>query len=66
MGEAQLKSFLKKVKLNEKFVSQSLGLVVLVVIGVLIFNYFSGFEEKEAPSEALTEEAAQEVVVNLT
>jgi len=37
-----LKNFLKKVKLNESTISIILGVLVVAVIGVLIFNYFRG------------------------
>lgn len=35
-----LKKFLKRVKLNEENISMVLGAVVLVVVGVLVINYF--------------------------
>jgi putative chitinase len=37
-----LKNFLKKLKLNESTISMILGALVIVVVGVLIFNYFRG------------------------
>lgn len=56
MANKYLKSLLKKLKLNESTVSMFLGLLVIVVIGVLVFNYFRGVqlpieEEKEQVSE---------------
>ncbi|MDP3888787.1 MAG: LysM peptidoglycan-binding domain-containing protein [bacterium] len=38
----KLKKVLKKVKLSEENISMVLGALVVVVIGVLIFNYFRG------------------------
>lgn len=35
-----LKSFLKNLKLNEESVSMVLGAVVIVIVGVLVVNYF--------------------------
>jgi len=39
--EKWLKMMLKKIRLNESTLSMLLGALVVVVIGVLIFNYFS-------------------------
>ena len=35
-----LKSILKTLKLNESFISRVLGVLVIVVVGVLVVNYF--------------------------
>lgn len=51
MSNSNLKSILKKFKLNESFISQLLGILVLVVIGMLIFNYFKGFDQETGPLE---------------
>lgn len=40
MANGYLKSLLKKLKLNESTISMFLGLLVVAVIGMLIFNYF--------------------------
>lgn len=37
-----LKTTLKKIKLNESTISMVLGAIVIVVVGVLLVNYFSG------------------------
>ena len=37
-----LKSFLKSLKLNESTISAVLGAVVIVVVGILVINYFRG------------------------
>ena len=42
MDNGLLKNFLKKLKLNESTISMILGALVIVVVGVLIFNYFRG------------------------
>ncbi|MCX6726053.1 MAG: LysM peptidoglycan-binding domain-containing protein [Candidatus Shapirobacteria bacterium] len=42
MAETHLKNFLKKIKLNESTISFVLGILVVAVVGVLIFNYFKG------------------------
>lgn len=42
MSNGHLKNFLKKIKLNESTISVILGVIVVVVIGSLIFNYFRG------------------------
>ncbi|MCL4382984.1 MAG: LysM peptidoglycan-binding domain-containing protein [Patescibacteria group bacterium] len=36
------KKFLKSLKLSESYVSMALGLLVVIVIGILLFNFFSG------------------------
>jgi len=40
----KLKSFLKALKLNESTISAVLGAIVVVVVGILIFNYFKDKE----------------------
>jgi nucleoid-associated protein YgaU len=35
-----LKKFLKKIKLNEETISMVLGAIVIVIVGILIVNYF--------------------------
>jgi len=39
-----LKSFLKSLKLNESTISAVLGAIVIVVVGILVVNYFKGRE----------------------
>jgi nucleoid-associated protein YgaU len=38
--EKYIKNFLKKIKLNEQSLSTLLGALVILIVGVLIFNYF--------------------------
>ena len=49
-----LKGLLKKLKLSEQTMSTILGALVIIVIGVLIFNYF-----QKANPQVVTEKAAQ-------
>ena len=49
-----LKSWLKNFKLNESAISTLLGALVVVVIGILIFNYFNRGQES-LTSEELSE-----------
>ncbi|HUW24726.1 MAG TPA: hypothetical protein VMW04_03820, partial [Patescibacteria group bacterium] len=45
-----LKSFLKKVKAAESAVSLVLGIVVVVVVGVILFNYFKNYSTSSRES----------------
>lgn len=47
-----LKEILKKLKLSEQNISMVLGALVVIVIGVLIFNYFRGVGQKVTTEEA--------------
>ncbi len=51
-----LKNWLKKVKLNESLISTLLGAAVIVVVGVLIFNYFSKGQKPVSKEEFTVEE----------
>jgi len=59
-----LKKWLKKIKLNEPVISTALGGLVILVVGILIFNYFkagqAGEIAVEEPEEAGRVEFAQE------
>ena len=67
------KGLLKKFKLNEATVSTVLGALVVIVIGVLIFNYFNKLGEDILPTEEISEgevteegeTGKEEVVVSL-
>ena len=53
MSNGRLKNFLKKVKLNESTISLILGVLVVIVVGTLIFNYFRGIgKNKEEGTQA--------------
>ena len=51
MENSWLKKFLKIFKLNESTISTLLGALVIVVIGVLIFNYFRGVNQVEEEAD---------------
>lgn len=50
----ELKTTLKKVKSAESTVSMALGIVVVCVIGVILFNYFRGNAQKAGDQLDLT------------
>ncbi|MGI6278854.1 MAG: LysM peptidoglycan-binding domain-containing protein [Patescibacteria group bacterium] len=52
-----LKNFLKKIKLSERTISAFLGVLVVVVAGVLLFNFFQSRDEIDFLNE---EEISQE------
>ncbi len=54
--EKELKNILKNLKLNEDTISTILGGLVIIIIGLLIFNYFKSIN----PQGEITQEAAQE------
>lgn len=54
--QKRLKKILKQVRLNEDTISMILGSVVLVVVGVLVYNYFTSLNKGQ-----ITEESLQEV-----
>lgn len=58
MSNENLKNFLKKIKLNESLISIILGAVVVVVVAILIFNYFKGVDKTE---QAATDMSTEEV-----
>lgn len=45
------KGFLKNLKLSESYISMILGLLVVVVIGILLFNFFSSRGKPGVPAE---------------
>jgi nucleoid-associated protein YgaU len=58
--EETLKRVLKQLKLNESTVSTILGALVVIVVGVLLFNFFSKSQKGEVGEEAVvTEEVAK-------
>ena len=61
MNNGKLKNFLKKIKLNESAISMVLGALVIIVVGVLIFNYFKGVGKKETGQ--ITQNQTEEVVL---
>lgn len=59
------KGFLKNLKLSESYVSMALGLLVVIVIGILLFNFFSGRGKPEAPTPGVKTEEEQLAPVSL-
>ncbi len=51
-----LKNILKAVKLNEGTISMLLGAIVVVVVGILVINYFRGLRTTTTPGSITTEE----------
>lgn len=58
MSNGKLKNFLKKIKLNESAISVILGVLVVIVVGVLIFNYSRGVGK---PKEKATHTPSGEI-----
>jgi nucleoid-associated protein YgaU len=58
--EGLLKEWLKRFKLSESTISMILGALVVIVVGVLIFNYFNqGQPSEEIPLEEMTLEEGE-------
>jgi nucleoid-associated protein YgaU len=57
MNNGRLKNFLKRVKLNESTISVILGVVVVIVIGTLIFNYFRSVDKNKIEESQPTQTA---------
>lgn len=53
-----LKEFLKSLRANEQKISMILGAAVIVIVGILIYNYFTGVN-RQAGLAASTEESVQ-------
>ncbi len=60
--EKYLKDLLKKIKENEPIISTILGAVVIVIIGVLIFNYFQNNQKQKQAARDGTESPTPSVV----
>lgn len=60
--EKYLKNLLKKIKENEPIISTILGAVVIVIIGVLIFNYFQNNQKQKQAARDETESPTPSVV----
>lgn len=58
-----LKKFLKKIKLNEETISMVLGAIVIVIVGVLIVNYFKDKTGGKIPGASTQTSAKEHVVV---
>ena len=53
--ESGLKSFLKRLKMSESTISMALGALVVVVVGVLVYNYFSSVNKQPATDQVAYE-----------
>ncbi|MFH0943497.1 MAG: LysM peptidoglycan-binding domain-containing protein [Candidatus Beckwithbacteria bacterium] len=51
-----LKEFLKTLRLNEQKISMLLGAVVVVIVGVLIYNYFTGINRQPEVAQSTEEQ----------
>jgi nucleoid-associated protein YgaU len=60
-----LKNLLKSLKLNESTISMLLGAIVIVVVGVLVVNYFSDRNQGETIPVAEIEEDATETKTHI-
>lgn len=54
--ESKLKRFLKTLKLNESAISTVLGGLVVVVVGILVYNYFSNVNRAGKGTELISPE----------
>lgn len=59
VSRLNLKKILKSLKLNESTVSMILGALVIVVVGVLIVNYFKGQESGTTLPSGVTSETGE-------
>jgi len=55
-----LKKFLKNIKLNEESISMVLGAIVIVIVGILIVNYFKDKGENGTITETSSETSQAE------
>ena len=53
VNEKKLKKLLKSIKLNESSISMVLGLIILLIVGTLVFNYFKS-SKGSIPEELLS------------
>jgi len=64
MLQENLKNWLKKIKLNESTISTILGGLVVMIVGLLIFNYFRVGKKGEISIEKPKESAETSVIKN--
>lgn len=58
-----LKKFLKGVKLNEENISMVLGALVIVIVGILVVNYFKDKKSETLPALSTENKTKEHVVV---
>lgn len=56
-----LKNFLKKLKLNEESISMVLGALVVVIVGILVVNYFKDRRSQTLPEALSTQQETSQV-----
>jgi len=55
---SKLKRFLKSLRMNESSISMALGALVVVVVGILVYNYFSSINKVAEPG-MITQEGVE-------
>ena len=63
MDDKNLKKLLKTIKLNESNISMILGALVIVVVGILIVNYFKDKRAETLPTGINTQNSSKEHIV---
>lgn len=58
-----LKKFLKNLKLNEENISMVLGALVIVIVGILVVNYFKDKKSQTLPALSTSQTSSKEHVV---
>lgn len=56
-----LKEFFKSLRLNEQKISMLLGAVVVAVVGILIYNYFTGINRQEKLAQSTEEQTSVKI-----
>ncbi len=56
-----LKEFFKSLRLNEQKISMLLGAVVVAVVGVLIYNYFTGINRQEELAQSTEDQSSVKI-----
>ena len=60
--EERIKEYLKRLKMNESMLSMFLGMITIVIVGVLIFNFYKQTREPQITDEADQTEVATETI----
>lgn len=59
MANEKIKALLKRARFNESTISMLLGILVVVVVASLIFNYFKGLRKEGAPAQTTATESTE-------
>ena len=54
-----LQNLLKRIKLNENNISMALGVLILIVVGAIVVNYFKGQQQSDTLPSGVTTEKTQ-------